>query len=65
MDVLNVAIVFLPFLGAIIAGFFGRWIGDRASQIIPCALLGLSGLLSIIVFFDVAIGGNARTTELS
>jgi NADH-quinone oxidoreductase subunit L len=64
MDVLNVAIVFLPFLGAIIAGFFGRWIGDRASQIIPCALLGLSGLLSIIVFFDVAIGGNARTTEL-
>jgi NADH-quinone oxidoreductase subunit L len=64
MDALNVAIVFLPFLGAIIAGFFGRWIGDRASQIIPCALLGLSGLLSIIVFFDVAIGGNERTTEL-
>ena len=64
MDALNVAIVFLPLLGAIIAGLFGRWIGDRASQIIPCALLGLSGLLSIVVFFDVALGGNERTTEL-
>ena len=36
----------------------------RASQIIPCVLLGLSGLLSIIVLYDVGLGGNERTTEL-
>jgi NADH:ubiquinone oxidoreductase subunit 5 (subunit L)/multisubunit Na+/H+ antiporter MnhA subunit len=29
---MEVAVVLLPLLGAIIAGFFGRLIGDRASD---------------------------------
>ena len=28
------AAIFLPLLGAIVAGFFGRWIGDRGAQIV-------------------------------
>ncbi|MDM7946325.1 NADH-quinone oxidoreductase subunit L [Oceanibaculum nanhaiense] len=58
------AIVFLPLLGAIIAGFFGRVIGDRAAQLVTCALMLVSMALSILVFIDVALGGNPRTVEL-
>ena len=29
-----IAVVFLPLLGAIIAGFFGRLIGDRGAQLV-------------------------------
>ncbi len=61
---MEVAVVLLPLLGAIIAGLFGRLIGDRASQIISCSLMVLSGILSIPVFIDVALGGNVRVVEL-
>ena len=59
------AAVFLPLLGATIAGFFGRRIGDRASQIVTCAGVGLGAVLSIPIFFEVAIGGNERIVALS
>ena len=58
---LQYAAVFLPLVGAAIAGFFGRIIGDRASQIATCAGIGLAAACSIPTFFDVAIDGNART----
>ena len=61
---METAIVFLPLLGAIIAGFFGRLIGDKASMWVTCSLLVISALLAIIVFVEVAFGGQARTTEL-
>jgi NADH-quinone oxidoreductase subunit L len=50
------AIVFLPLAGAMIAGLFGRLIGDRAAEIITTALLILSAVLSWIVFVDVGLG---------
>ncbi|MBY0509081.1 MAG: NADH-quinone oxidoreductase subunit L, partial [Rhodospirillaceae bacterium] len=59
-----VAAVFLPLLGAAIAGFFGRLIGDRASQIVTCAGVGLAAVCAIISFFDVAIGGNTQVVNL-
>ncbi|MDF2097190.1 NADH-quinone oxidoreductase subunit L [Aquibaculum arenosum] len=61
---MDVAIVFLPLVGAILAGFFGRSLGDRGAQLVTSGGLVLAALFSIIVFFDVALGGNARTTEL-
>ncbi len=57
-------IVLLPLLGAAIAGLFGRFVGDRGAQIVTCGLLGVSALLSIFVFKDIALDGNTRTTEL-
>ena len=38
------AIVFLPLLGAIIAGFFGRLIGDRPSEIITTGFLIIAAI---------------------
>jgi NADH-quinone oxidoreductase subunit L len=61
---MEVIAVFLPLIGALIAGFFGRVVGDRGAQVITCALMVLSAVLSVFVFFDVALAGNGRTTEL-
>jgi NADH-quinone oxidoreductase subunit L len=61
---MEAAVVFLPLLGAIIAGFFGRIIGDRAAQYIPCVLLTVSALISYYLFFAVALGGDPRTVVL-
>ena len=52
------AIVFLPALGALIAGFFGRALGARPSEIITTSLLGLAAALSWVAFWQVGIGGQ-------
>ncbi len=44
------AVVFLPLVAAIIAGFFGRAIGDRGSQVVTCGALLLSAALGLLVF---------------
>ena len=49
---LHIILVFSPLLGAFIAGFFGRLIGDRASQIVTCGLMGLSALMAVIGIFQ-------------
>ncbi|MDA8574287.1 NADH-quinone oxidoreductase subunit L [Alphaproteobacteria bacterium] len=58
------AIVFLPLLGALIAGFFGRLLGDRGAQVVTCGFMLVSMVLGWIAFQDVALAGNARTVEL-
>ncbi len=58
------AIVFLPLLGAIIAGLFGRLIGDRASQWVTTGALLLSALLAVVSFFHVAVGGHPVSVEV-
>ncbi|MET3925325.1 NADH-quinone oxidoreductase subunit L [Devosia sp. 2618] len=52
------AIVFLPLIGALIAGLLGRTIGHRPSEIITTALLIISAILSWVVFLPVAFGGG-------
>lgn len=58
------AAVFLPLLGSIIAGLFGRQIGDRGAQWVTAGLLGVSAILSVGIFVDVAVNGNATTVTL-
>jgi NADH-quinone oxidoreductase subunit L len=56
------AIVFLPLLGFLIAGFVGNRIGARATEIITTGLLFVSALLSWVVFSQMALGhGHAVT----
>ncbi|MBU2532826.1 MAG: NADH-quinone oxidoreductase subunit L [Alphaproteobacteria bacterium] len=52
------AIVFLPLIGAIVAGFFGRLISDRGAEIVTTALLLISAALSWFVFWRVGFGGE-------
>jgi len=49
-------IVFLPLIGFLIAGLFGRRIGARASELVTTSLLGVSAALSWVAFFSVALG---------
>ncbi len=50
------AIVFLPLLGFIVAGLFGRQIGPRLSEIITTGLLLVAAALSWVAFFQVGLG---------
>ncbi|WP_324614999.1 NADH-quinone oxidoreductase subunit L [Hyphomicrobium album] len=50
------AIVFLPALGALIAGLFGRLLGPRPSELITTGLLLISCVLSWVVFYRVGLG---------
>ncbi len=63
---MEIAAIFLPLLGAFIAGFFGRLIGDRGAQIVTCAGVLTAAVLSVILFTQVGFGGPeaARTIEL-
>ena len=61
---MTVAAIFLPLLGAFITGFFGRWIGDRGSQIVTCAGVGLAAVFAVLLFVDVAIHGNGHVVDL-
>ena len=58
------AVVFLPLIGAIIAGFFGGYIGEKGSSILTSSLLTISGVLSWYLFYDIIHGGGPRTIEL-
>jgi NADH-quinone oxidoreductase subunit L len=60
-----IACVFLPLLGSIVAGFFGRVIGDRGAQIVTCTLLGISALLAGVIFARVALGGHPEAVQLA
>ena len=61
---MTIAAVFLPLLGAFIAGFFGRWIGDRGAQLVTCAGMGIAAVLGVILFVQVALGGQAHIVDL-
>src|SRR5436309_34159 len=53
-----VASVFLPLIGASIAGLFGRFIGNRGAHLVTCIGVGLAALASIPTFIDVALHGH-------
>jgi NADH-quinone oxidoreductase subunit L len=52
------AIVFLPILGALIAGFFGRAIGPRPSEIITTLFVGIAAVLSWVALWQVGFNGE-------
>ena len=57
-------VVLLPLFGAMLAMPVGRAFGYRAAEILTTALLGITAIYSWVLFFDVALGHNARTIEL-
>jgi NADH-quinone oxidoreductase subunit L len=53
------AIVFLPLLGSIVAGLFGRVIGVRPAELVTTVFLFLAAALSAYAFYDVALAGHS------
>ncbi|CCG41353.1 NADH-quinone oxidoreductase subunit L [Magnetospirillum molischianum] len=60
-----IATVFLPLLGAVAAGLFGRVIGARGAQIVTTGLLVMAAVSAALVFDRVALGGQTETVILA
>jgi NADH-quinone oxidoreductase subunit L len=60
-----VAVLFLPLFGAVIAGFFGRAIGDRGAQLVTSGALLLAAALGILLFRDILAADGARIIPLA
>jgi NADH-quinone oxidoreductase subunit L len=58
-------IVFLPLVGFLIAGCFGRWIGVRASEVVTTALLFVACVLSWIAFVNVGFSSGATRIQVA
>ena len=52
---MEIAIIALPLIASIISGFFGKFIGDRNSEIVTSFLVTISAILSAIVLYEVII----------
>ena len=50
---MEIFIIALPLLASIISGFFGKFIGDRNSEILTSSLVTTSAVLSIVIFYEV------------
>src|SRR5208283_900968 len=58
------AVVFLPLLGFLIAGLFGRLMGARASELVTTGLLFVAAALSWKIFLDVGFGHEEAHTSI-
>ena len=54
---MELALIFLPLFASITSGFFGKYLGDRNSEIITSLFVSISAILSIILFYQVIING--------
>ena len=61
---MHAAIVFLPLIGALLAGLAGRQLGPKWAPILTCVLMVACCVLAWIVFFDTTANGNVRTVHL-
>jgi len=59
------ALLFLPLLASIISGFFGKFIGDRNSEIITSIFVSISALLSLILFYQVIVNGYENNVVIA
>ena len=52
---MEISIIALPLIASIISGFFGKFIGDRNSEIVTSSLVTISAILSVLVFYEVMV----------
>ena len=52
---MEISIIALPLLASIISGFFGKFIGDRNSEIITSLLVLISAIFSVLVLYEVIV----------
>lgn len=57
-------LIFLPLLGSLSAGLFGRQIGRRGAVVITVALLILCFVLSCFAFYEVALCGSVCSIKI-
>ena len=50
---MEISIIALPLIASIISGFFGKFIGDRNSEIVTSLLVTIAAILSAFVLYEV------------
>ena len=65
LNLIIIIILALPILGSTVAGFLGRKIGVRGSQIITCSSLLISSVLISFAFYKIVLcGGDSINLNL-
>merc|ERR1711871_348739 len=59
-----VAMVFLPLLGASLAGLGGRWLGARGAGMITTGGVGTAALLALVGLYEVGVCGSPTYVRL-
>ena len=49
---MEILILALPLIASIVAGFFGKFIGDRNSEIATSLMVLISAILSVLVLYS-------------
>ena len=62
---MEISIIALPLIASIISGFFGKYIGDRNSEILTSLLVSISAVLSAIVFYEVIVNQYAKNIVIA
>ncbi len=52
---MELSVITLPLIASIISGFFGRYIGDRNSEILTSVLVSVSAIISFFIFYNVIV----------
>ena len=52
---MELSVIALPLIASIISGFFGRYIGDRNSEIVTSVLVSVSAIISFVIFYNVVV----------
>ncbi len=53
--------MFLPLMGALSAGFGGRWLGGEGASRLTTSLVGLSLVLSLTAFYNIGLNSTTAT----
>ena len=62
---MELTLLFLPLLASIISGFFGKYIGDRNSEIVTSLFVSISSILSLFIFYNVIFEGYENNVVIS
>tara|TARA_Y100001970_G_scaffold142970_1_gene175731 strand:- start:6583 stop:8496 length:1914 start_codon:yes stop_codon:yes gene_type:complete len=52
---MELSILALPLIASIVSGFFGKYIGDRNSEIVTSVLVSIAAVFSFFVFYNVIV----------
>ena len=61
---LYVLCIFLPLIGAAIAGLLGPWIKGRGAMFVTCGALLISAMISPFILIDVGLKGHPQTVQI-
>jgi len=62
---MEITLLFLPLLASITSGFFGKYIGDRNSEVITSVFVSISAILSLILFYEVIVNNYENNVVIA